>query len=196
MPDLPPIPHWEAPGAAVRITPLDIKNHPFPRRVSGYDREEVDTFLRMVAEDYEGVVSECNQLRTRVKQLELRVQELTSNERLLQDTLTSAQELAEDLKGTAMKEAEVLVGEAELQGEKVLEAAHRRAARLAEDIREMKRLRSRLAASLRATIESHLALVDSLAEPDPNEDPVLEGKIAVLSHGTPSLRTAGGSQRE
>ena len=85
----------------MRITPLDIKNHPFPRRVSGYDREEVDTFLRMVAEDYEGVVAECSDLRSRIKQLEQRVQELTANERLLQDTLTSAQELAEDLKATA-----------------------------------------------------------------------------------------------
>jgi cell division initiation protein len=174
----------------VRITPLDIKNHPFPRRISGYDRDEVDTFLRMVSEDYEGVVGECSLLRARVKQMEQRVQELTSNERLLQDTLTSAQELAEDLKATAMREAEVMVGQAEIQGEKVLEAAHRRAARLAEDIREMKRLRGRLAASLRATIESHLALVDSLAEPDPNEDPVLEGKIAVLSQGTVGLRAA------
>jgi cell division initiation protein len=174
----------------VRITPLDIKNHPFPRRLSGYDRDEVDTFLRMVSEDYEGAIGECNQLRSRVQQLEVRVQELTTNERLLQDTLTSAQELAENLKTTAMREAEVVVGQAEIQGEKVLEAAHRRAARLAEDIREMKRLRQRLAASLRATIESHLALVDSLAEPDPLEDPVLEGKIAVLSQGAVGLRVA------
>ena len=179
----------------MRITPLDIKNHPFPRRLSGYDRQEVDTFLRMVAEDYEGTVGECNELRSRIQQLEMRLQELTANERLLQDTLTSAQMLAEDLKGTAVKEAEVMVGQAELQGEKVLEAAHRRAARLAEDIREMKRLRGRLAASLRATIESHLALVDSLAEPDANEDPVLEGKIAVLSHGTKGLRAQEAKDR-
>ncbi len=172
----------------MRITPLDIKNHPFPRRVAGYDREEVDTFLRMVSEDYESVVAESGQLRAHLKHLELRVHELTSNERMLQDTLTSAQGLAEDLKATAMREAEVMVGQAEIQGEKVLEAAHRRAARLAEDIREMKRLRGRLAASLRATIESHLALVDSLAQPDTNEDPVLEGKIAVLSQGTVGLR--------
>ena len=144
----------------------------------------MDTFLRIVSEDYEGAVRECGQLRERVKLLELRVQELSGNEQLLQNTLTTAQGLAEDLKQTAMREAEVRVAAAEIQGEKVLEAAHRRAARLAEDIREMKRLRGRLAAALRATIESHLALVDSLAEPHPTEDPVLESKIAVLSQGS------------
>ena len=29
----------------MRITPLDVRNHVFPRRMNGYDREEVDTFV-------------------------------------------------------------------------------------------------------------------------------------------------------
>ena len=43
----------------MRITPLDIRNHRFPRQMGGYDREEVDTFLRMVAEDYEAVLRDA-----------------------------------------------------------------------------------------------------------------------------------------
>ena len=165
----------------MRIKPLDIRNHGFPQRLRGYDREEVDAVLRMVAEDYEGALSENQKLHKRIAALELRVQDLTSNEKLLQDTLTTAQRLGEDLKHTAMKEAEVMISEAEIQGEKVLDAAHRRAARLAEDIREMKLLRGRLAAALRTTMETHLTLLDSLAEGDTAEDPALEGKIAVLA---------------
>jgi cell division initiation protein len=168
-------------GSAVRITPLDIRNHAFPRRVSGYDREEVDTFLRMLAEDYEAALRESQSLRERVNQLELRVHELTASEQLLQDTLTTAQRLADDLKQTAMKEAELMVSEAELQGEKVLDAAHRRASRLAEDIREMKHVRVRLAASIRATIETHLGLLDSLADGGAQEDPDLERRMSVLA---------------
>jgi cell division initiation protein len=164
----------------VRITPLDIRNHDFPRRLSGYDREEVDTFLRMLAEDYEAALRESQSLRERVNQLELRVQELTASERLLQETLTTAQQLSDDLKQTAVKEAEVMVSEAEVKGEKVLDAAHRRAARLAEDIREMKQVRVRLAAAIRATIETHLGLLDSLAEDEPQNDPDLERRISVL----------------
>jgi len=166
----------------VRITPLDIRNHSFPRRVSGYDREEVDTFVRMLAEDYEATLRESQALRDRVNELELRIQELTASERLLQETLTTAQQLSSDLKETAMKEAELMISEAEIQGEKVLDAAHRRAARLAEDIREMKHLRVRLAAAIRSTIETHLGLLDSLAEGGPAEDPELERRIAVLGH--------------
>ena len=118
----------------MRITPLDIRNHEFQRRLSGYDREEVDRFLRMVAEDYEAALRVVEGLRSTVRELEARVGDLTSGEDLLKQTLTTAQQLTDDLKNTAMKEAEILVSEAEIKGEMVLEAAHRRAARLAEDI--------------------------------------------------------------
>ena len=47
----------------MRITPLDVRNHPFQRRFPGYDREEVDAFLGMVAEDYEGLAREAEGLR-------------------------------------------------------------------------------------------------------------------------------------
>ena len=74
----------------------------------------------------------------------------------------------------------MLISEAEIQGEKVLDAAHRRASRLAEDIREMRQLRSRLAAAIRAVIETHLSLLDGLAGGETLEDPDLERRIAVL----------------
>ncbi|MGH0031380.1 MAG: DivIVA domain-containing protein [Myxococcota bacterium] len=164
----------------MRITPLDIRNHAFQRRVSGYDREEVDSFLRMVAEDYEAALRGVEGLRQQVRLLEARVGELTASEQLLKETLTTAQQMSDDLKNTAMKEAEILVSQAEIKGEKVLEAAHRRAARLAEDIREMKRLRLRLAGTLRTTIERHLEMLDHLAEEGPAEDAAIEQRAAVL----------------
>jgi len=155
----------------MRITPLDVRNHPFQRRLSGYDREEVDAFLRMVADDYEAVVRESEGLRENARKLEIRVTELSANEAILQETLTTAQMLSEDLKRTAVKEAEIRVGEAEINAEKILAAAHRRAAKLAADIREMQQLRTRLASTVRATIETHLNLLDGLAGRE-DEDPM------------------------
>jgi cell division initiation protein len=165
----------------LRITPLDIHNHIFPRRLHGYDREEVDAFLRMVSGDYETVLGELQQMRDKVSHLEQRMQELLGNERLLQETLTTAQHLSEDLKQTAVKEAEMAIRQAEIQGEKILDAAHRRAARLAEDLREMKLLRGRVAAGLRATLEHHLELVEHLSDDPITEDPELESRIEALA---------------
>jgi cell division initiation protein len=164
----------------MRITPLDLRNHAFPRRMTGYACEEVDDFLRMVAEDFESALREVEKQREELVRLESQLEQLTANEQVLQDTLTTAQKLAEDLKRTAIKEAEVIVGEAEIKGEKVLDAAHRRAATLAEDIRAMKQLKGQLSASVRASIETHLGLLESLAADAP-EDPYLEGKVSYLT---------------
>ena len=102
--------------------------------------------------------------------LERRLDDLTSQEKLLKDTLVSAQALSEDLQRSAVKEAEVLIGEAEVHAEKILDAAHRRAAQLSEDIRDMRGARARLAAGLRACTEMHLAMIDRIEE-DPQNEP-------------------------
>lgn len=168
----------------MRLTALDIQNHHFQSRWRGLDPSEVETFLRLVAEDFEALVRECEGLREKVRTLEARVDDLSANEHALRKTLLTAQALTEDLKHTAVKESELMISEAEVKGEKILDAAHRRAAKLAEDIREMKALRGRLGAALRVTLETHLSLLDTLTETPAEEDPVLEGKVAYLTRRT------------
>ena len=166
----------------MRITPLDIRNHGFQRRLRGYDREEVDAFMRMVSEDYESLLRESQTLREKLARSETRIEDLASTETVLKETLTTAQKLGADLQRTAMKEAEVMISEAEIKGEKILDAAHRRAAKLAEDIREMKHLRARVANAVRATLETHLSVLDSL-QTETSNDPALDGKVAYLKSG-------------
>jgi cell division initiation protein len=174
----------------MRLTPLDIQNHRFRRRLRGYDPDEVDSFVEMLAGDYESLVHEAESLRERVRALEGRLEELRANEKTLQTTLVTAQSLAEDLRKTALKESEVLISEAEVKAEKVLDAAHRRVAKLAEDIREMKSLRTRLGAAVRTTVETHLALLESLAQEE-TEDPLLDGKVSYLTQTRRSANKEG-----
>lgn len=169
----------------MRITPLDIRNHSFAKRFSGYAGDEVDGFLALVADDFEELLRECESLREEVIRLEVRVDDLASTENILKDTLTTAQRLSDELKQTAVKEAEVLLSEAEIRAEKVLDAAHRRASKLAADLREMKQLRSRLSASVRATIDTHLRLLEGLSQ-EPDDEPPLGTAEAYLAHSEAS----------
>ncbi|MCU0668213.1 MAG: DivIVA domain-containing protein [Myxococcota bacterium] len=171
----------------MRLTPLDIQSHHFARRLRGLDAGEVETFLRMVAEDFESVIRESERMRDRIRELESRVEEMGSREETLRTTLMTAQEVSDDLRRTAAKEAEVLLAEAEVRAEKILDAAHRRVAKLAEDIREMRQLRTRLGASVRSAVETHLSLLEGLSADLP-EDPVLDGKVAFLA--TPKAAAA------
>jgi len=171
----------------VRLTPLDIQSHQFAHRLRGLDAAEVEAYLRMVAEDFEGVIRETDRQRERIRELEARVGEMASREETLRATLMTAQEVSEDLRRTAAKEAEVLLAEAEVKAEKVLDAAHRRVAKLAEDIREMRQLRMRIGTSVRAAIETHLQILEGLAEDGP-EDPLLDGKVAFLAAPEPPAK--------
>jgi cell division initiation protein len=173
----------------MRITPLDLRNHRFRRRMGGYDRDEVDGFLQVASEDYEAALRKADQHAARIRDLEQRVQDLSANEKVIQDLLATAQKLSEDLKRTAVKEAEVLIGEAEIRGEKVLEAAHRRAAKLADDIREMKLVKGRLSAAVRSAIQTHLELLETLAS-DPPEEAAARGGVERVSPEPPRLRQA------
>jgi cell division initiation protein len=163
----------------MRMTPLDVQNHRFQSSWKGYDRAEVDGFLELLAQDYEAMVHEVEHLRETARKNEQRLNELQANEGVLRETLLTAQSMADDLRHTATKEAEILIGEAEVRAEKVLDAAHRRAAKLAENIREMKGVRSRLGAAVRQTIETHLALLEGLGAPDAEEPS--EEKVAYLT---------------
>ena len=152
------------PRTGLRITPLEIRNHGFRRRITGYDPSEIDAFLQMVADDYENTLQELQQIRETVAKLDSRVVELAANEALVKDTLATAQKLSEELRQTATRESEVRIGEAEIESGKILEAAHRKAARLTEDIREMRSLRSSAASAVRATLEPHLRMLSNLEE--------------------------------
>ena len=170
------------PGRSLRLTPLDIQKHRFATRFRGLDGAEVQDFLRMVAEDYESLVNANETLRETVRQLDARLEEHVANEKALQETLITAQSLTEDLRRTAVRESEMLVSEAELKAGKVLDAVHRRIGKLADDIREMKGLRSRIAADVRTTVETHLNILEGIAD-DWDEDSKLERKVAALMRG-------------
>ena len=161
---------------AMRMTPLDIQSHRFRPAWKGLNTEEVESFLQAVAEDYEALLREAETRSDQSRRLELRVDELSLNESLLKETLISAQSLGDELRHTATKQAEITVGEAEIKAEKVLDASHRRASLLSEEIRELRGLRTRMAAALRSTIATHGALVDSLYE-SPSADYVLDGEL-------------------
>jgi len=166
----------------MRMTPLDVQSHRFGRRWNGYDRSEVESFLRLVAEDYESLLRENEELRSGQKRLHARIEELVADERALKETLVNAQAMSEEIRQVAARESEVLLSEAELRAERIIDAAHRRAARLAQDIREMRGLRTRLAAALRAALTPHLHLIDAL-ETDAEEDPVGDAFQAALAPG-------------
>lgn len=183
----------------MRMTPLDIQSHHFARRVRGYDGDEVDAFLRIVSEDYEGLVRENESQNDRIRRLERRVDELSAQEELLKETLVSAQSMTEEVRRSAEREAERRLAEVEIRAEKILDASHRRAARLDQDIRDMRALRTRLGQALRSAAETHLSILETLeSDPEPEGlvDSGAEGSVAYLASKPGAPASEAPAQKE
>ena len=105
----------------------------------------------------------------------------------------SAQAMTEEVRRSAEREAERRLAEVEIRAEKILDASHRRAARLDQDIRDMRALRMRLGQALRSAAETHLSILETL-ESDPEPDAIgehrTEGSVAYLA-AKPSVPTTG-----
>ena len=90
--------------ATVPLTPLDIHNKEFTRKIRGYDEDEVNEFLDQVIKDYEMVIREKKELDEKVNQLNERLGHFTNIEETLNKSILVAQETAEEVKGNATKE--------------------------------------------------------------------------------------------
>ncbi|HTP29852.1 MAG TPA: DivIVA domain-containing protein [Anaeromyxobacteraceae bacterium] len=149
------------------ITPLDITQKTFGRALRGIDRQEVEAFLALVASELEGLVREVNALRDDALRKDELIAELRSRERALQETMITAQKACEEIRESARREAEITLAESELQAEKIVQSAHQRYLRVADDIVEVKRQRTQFEAGLRSMIQAHLKLLEVLAERGP-----------------------------
>jgi cell division initiation protein len=156
----------------MKITPLDIQQKAFRRVLRGYDPQEVEAFLSLVATEFEELVKEAMSLREEVRRKVEEVAEYRSREKSLQETLITAQKASEEIREASRKEAEIAISEAELQGEKIVQAAHSRFLRIVDDINELKRQRAQFEVTVRSLVEGHLKLLEAFREPQQREEQV------------------------
>src|SRR2546425_11753873 len=129
----------------MRLSPADVRQQQFAEKMfRGFDKDEVDRFLDQVAEDYESVIKENALLKEQLGAFEERSRSTADLERTLQDTLVTTQKLTDEMKVNAKREAELVVRESRMTGEKILEDARVEEARIASEIKTLKRTRRQL----------------------------------------------------
>jgi cell division initiation protein len=161
----------------MKITPLDITQKQFRRVFRGFDRQEIEAFLALLASEFEEAVKESMALRDAGRRKDEEIAELRGRERALQETMITAQKACEEIRDAARKEAEITLSEAELQAEKIVQNAHGRFVQIVDDINELKRQRIQFEAGVRSLVESHLRLLEAFkTEPVRDEVPFLPKK--------------------
>lgn len=160
----------------IDLTPLDVrkKRGDFRKVMRGYDPEEVDTFLEVVAERLEAVVRERRALEERAERLQERVDSQEGRAEAVREALVSAQELRNEIREQAEREADLLRREAEAEASRILDEARRQLEERRSALEELERARLRFLRSFRGMLERQLDAVEVEEEHDPMEEMPLE----------------------
>lgn len=154
----------------MKITPLEVHNHQFGNSFRGYDRDEVRSFLAMISEEFEQVITEGTRLKDQMVELREQLTETKGREKSIQRALESADRISKEIKDTARRESEVLIKEARLKANKILEQAQARVQGAEDRLLEIKSMQGRFEHRLRAMLEEHVNILDQARKEEPGEE--------------------------
>lgn len=120
------------------ITPADIGNKEFSRKVRGYDTEEVDMFLDVITVDLEKLIKENLKLKAQLANVEKSVGTIGDSDITVRETLETAKSIMDDLAVSSEKRAKALVENAEMDAAIIIKDAKMKAEQLADESRELK----------------------------------------------------------
>ena len=120
------------------ITPADIGNKEFSRKVRGYDTEEVDMFLDVITVDLEKLIKENLKLKAQLANVEKSIGTIGDSDITVRETLETAKSIMDDLAVSSEKRAKALVENAERDAAIIIKDAKMKAEQLADESRELK----------------------------------------------------------
>jgi len=150
----------------MKLTPQDILSYKFNTKWKGYDEEEVDNFLKGIAEAFEELFLERKKLLEEVKSLKNHITRKENDERILRETLISAQKFSNDLKKNAEKESDVIIKDAEIKAEEIIDEAVVKTKEMKEAIKHLKIRRRELENDIINMLDSLKELIKSYRKDD------------------------------
>ena len=143
------------------ITPIEIQSKTFKSGGLGYDKKDVDGFLREVLRSYEQIYRENMELSDKVAVLTEGIQYYKTIEKTLQKALVLAEKTAEDTKSAALEKAKAIEKEAHTRSQLIvadakneLEHIHNQTIQLIQQYEKYKQQFKHLALAQTELIES------------------------------------------
>jgi len=165
------------------LSPLDIHHKEFrTARFGGYNEEEVDSFLDLVADDFERMIQEDTELKQQIEQMNKRLSEFEEMQATLQNALLAATKSAELMRQQAMEESEAIVTKAreeadaltsgaKEQAREMIQSADNEKQKLEQNLADLKEIKKRYVRGLKEVAELHLLQVEELDSMYESETP-------------------------
>lgn len=147
----------------MRITPLDIRKQPFRKTVMGFDRDEVNSFLEMVANEFEQIIKQNDEQATNVKLQQERIDAYEKIEKTLNETLITAQRATDEAKLNAQKEAELIIKDAQIRANKYEDRSRQKVNELESELMSLRTQRDSFLVRFKSMLRDQLALLDVIS---------------------------------
>lgn len=141
------------------LTPLDIENKRFSKKLNGYSVDEVDDFLDQVTLEYEKLYKENNEYKEEVEQAKKDLEHYRNVEKTLQNTLVMAQTTADDIKSMAQKQADQIIRDAQSEARRSVDDLNKQEYEITRKIEEMKKQFEVYKAKMEALLISQLEML-------------------------------------
>lgn len=160
----------------MKITPLEIRQQQFHIKFRGFDPEEVDTFLDMIADELEALSrmgevarQEATALREKSRDLALEVQRL-------REALEATEKGKALTVETFRAEAAEIRAQAAREAQSIIEAAKRERAEARRELEALAETRRQLLQRVKGLLESQLRLLEmEQQESEPENSPQSSG---------------------
>jgi cell division initiation protein len=146
----------------MKITPLDIRKQEFRKTFKGYDKNEVDIFLEMLAKEIENIIRDNKSMADQLKELDSKIEDYKRMETTLQNTLTSTQKTTDEIRRNARKEAEMILQKAKLQASEIIENAAAKVKDLQSQISALRNQKNGFIIQLRSFLSSQLKMLEEV----------------------------------
>ncbi len=143
------------------ITPIEIQNKSFKSGGLGYDKKDVDHFMKELLENYEVLYREKMEMNDRINVLNDGLQYYKTIEKTLQKALILAERTAEETKSNAMKNAQLIEQEAISKANVILADARNELEKIRKQTTELIRQYDMYKARIKSLANAQMELLDS-----------------------------------
>ena len=111
----------------MKITPLEIRQKTFEKKMRGYDKDEVNAFLLSLSQEWEHVQDQLKELKIKFQSAENEIKQLREVENSLFKTLKTAEDTGANMIDQATKTADLHLRETQMNADALLNEAKSKA---------------------------------------------------------------------
>lgn len=134
----------------------------FHYETNGYNKEEVNDFIKKVISETEGIVTKCEEQKNKIKVLEEQLRTYHRVEATLKQSLINAEKTSDDIKNGATEKANIIISDAKNDASRIINDALLRAEKIDQQADILERNIKIFKRKLKIIVEQQLAVVEEI----------------------------------